>query len=81
MNNSEFNLQNVKCAGCVGKIQSTLNKVAGIKTAQVNLLDKTLYVEYLNVKLDELVITEIEKLGFGASLDVLHEQKMNLLKL
>lgn len=79
MNNSEFNLQNVKCAGCVGKIQSTLNKVAGIKTAQVNLLDKTLYVEYLNVKLDELVITEIEKLGFGASLDVLHEQKMNLL--
>lgn len=79
MNNSEFNLQNVKCAGCVGKIQSTLNKVAGIKTAQVNLLDKTLYVEYLNVKLDELVITEIEKLGFGASLDVLHEQKINLL--
>lgn len=79
MNNSEFNLQNVKCAGCVGKIQSTLNKVAGVKTAQVNLLDKTLYVEYLNVKLDELVITEIEKLGFGASLDVLHEQKINLL--
>ncbi len=79
MNNSEFNLQNVKCAGCVGKIQSALDKVAGIKTAQVNLLDKTLYVEYLNVKLDELVITEIEKLGFGASLDVLHEQKINLL--
>ena len=78
MNNSEFNLQNVKCAGCVGKIQSTLNKVPGIKTAQVNLLDKTLYVEYLDVKLDELVIAEVEKLGFGASLDVVHEQKINL---
>lgn len=79
MNNSEFNLQNVKCAGCVGKIQSALNKVTGIKTAQVNLLDKTLYVEYLDVKLDQLVIAEVEKLGFGASLDVLHEQKINLL--
>jgi Cu+-exporting ATPase len=78
MNNSEFNLQNVKCAGCVGKIQSALNKVTGIKTAQVNLLDKTLYVEYLDVKLDELVIAEVEKLGFGASLDEVHEQKINL---
>ena len=78
MNNSEFNLQNVKCAGCVGKIQSALNKVTGIKTAQVNLLDKTLYVEYLNVKLDELVIAEVERLGFGASLDVVDEQKINL---
>lgn len=78
MNNSEFNLQNVKCAGCVGKIQSALNKVTGIKTAQVNLLDKTLYIEYLDVKLDKLVIAEVEKLGFGASLDVVHEQKINL---
>ncbi len=78
MNNSEFNLQNVKCAGCVGKIQSALNKVTGIKTAQVNLLDKTLYVEYLDVKLDELVIAEVERLGFGASLDIIHEQKINL---
>lgn len=78
MNNSEFNLQNVKCAGCVGKIQSALNKVTGIKTAQVNLLDKTLYVEYLDVKLDELVIAEVERLGFGASLDVVDEQKINL---
>lgn len=78
MNNSEFNLQNVKCAGCVGKIQSALNKVTGIKTAQVNLLDKTLYVEYLDVKLDGLVIAEVEKLGFGASLDVVDEQKINL---
>lgn len=78
MNNSEFNLQNVKCAGCVGKIQSALNKVTGIKTAQVNLLDKTLYVEYLDVKLDQLVIAEVERLGFGASLDVVDEQKINL---
>ncbi|HRG63683.1 MAG TPA: heavy metal translocating P-type ATPase [Burkholderiales bacterium] len=78
MNNSEFNLQNVKCAGCVGKIQSALNKVTGIKTAQVNLLDKTLYIEYLDVKLDKLVIAEVEKLGFGASLDVVDEQKINL---
>ena len=52
--------------------------MTGIKTAQVNLLDKTLYVEYLDVKLDGLVIAEVEKLGFGASLDVVYEQKINL---
>lgn len=78
MKNSEFNLQNVKCAGCVGKIQSALHKVSGVKNAQVNLLDKTLYVEYLDEKLDTQVIAEIEKLGFGASLDKLVEQKVNI---
>ena len=62
----------------MGKIQSALHKVSGVKNAQVNLLDKTLYIEYLDEKLDTQVIAEIEKLGFGASLDKLVEQKVNV---
>ena len=78
MLSSEFNLQNVKCAGCVGKIQSKLKQLAGIHSAQVNLLDKTLLVEYSGVKLDQVVITEVTKLGFGASLDIVIEEPINL---
>ncbi len=78
MLSSEFNLQNVKCAGCVGKIQSKLTQLAGIHSAQVNLLDKTLLVEYSGVKLDQVVITEVSKLGFGASLDIVVEEPLNL---
>lgn len=78
MLSSEFNLQKVKCAGCVGKIQTKLNQIAGITSAQVNLLDKTLLVEYSKDKLDELVIAEVSKLGFGASLESVSESQSNL---
>ena len=78
MKTSEFNLQNVKCAGCVGKIQSALAKLPSVKLAQVNLLDKTLHVEYLAEAEDNQVIETVEKLGFGASKDLIAEQKINL---
>lgn len=78
MKNSEFNLQNVKCAGCVGKIQSRLNSIAGVNQAQVNLLDKTLFVEYSADKLDQLIIDEVTKLGFGASLEQIAERQTNI---
>ncbi|MFN7094749.1 MAG: heavy-metal-associated domain-containing protein, partial [Burkholderiales bacterium] len=43
---SEFNLQQVKCAGCVSKIEGKLNQIQGVTSAKVNLLEKTLLVEY-----------------------------------
>lgn len=75
---SEFNLQKVKCAGCVGKIETKLNQVPGISRAQVNLLDKTLLVKYAAAKLDAQVIAEVTKLGFGASLEVVLEEQRSL---
>lgn len=64
---SEFNLQKVKCAGCIGKIESALNKIDGIKNAKVNLLEKMLFVEYKTANLDQEVIKAVTNLGFGAS--------------
>lgn len=78
MKNREFNLQNVKCAGCVGKIQGALEKLPAVALAQVNLLDKTLHVEYRNDYCDEEVIAAVEKLGFGISRDKTAEERTNL---
>lgn len=75
---SEFNLLGVKCAGCVAKIQSRLLNLSEVSYARVNLLDKTLFVEYNSVKSDQLVIEELAKLGFGASLEQVPEKPMNL---
>lgn len=78
MLSSEFNLQKVKCAGCVGKIETKLSQVVGVSRAQVNLLDKTLLVEYSAAKLDAQVIAEVTKLGFGASLEAVLEESRSL---
>ncbi len=75
---SEFNLSGVKCAGCVAKIQDCLLKVPDINYARVNLLDKTLLVEYKLHKNDQIVIDEISKLGFEASLEKITEKSINL---
>lgn len=80
MQESLFNLQNVKCAGCVGKIQKKLSSMAGVSVAQVNLLDKTLLVKYTGEKLDAQIIDAVSSIGFGASLDQIVEEKTNLFK-
>ena len=77
MNITEFNLSNVRCAGCVGKIQNKLNVMPEIKNATVNLLDKTLHVEYTNSKQDKLVIATIRQIGYAASLDKLNQESSN----
>ncbi len=60
-----FNLDNIHCASCVSKIESKLNKINGIKTAKVSLLDKTLHVEYVNSNLDQQVIDAVKTLGYN----------------
>lgn len=78
MQESTFNLQNVKCAGCVSKIQTKVGSLNGVLSAQVNLLDKTMLVRYVNEKIDKLVISSVESIGFGASLDKIEDSKINL---
>lgn len=79
MQESIFNLTNVKCAGCVGKVQAKVNSLTGIASAQVNLLDKTLLVRYTAEKTDEEVIAALSAVGYGASLDALAEEHVSLL--
>lgn len=73
-----FNLQNVKCAGCVGKIQSKVCSLSGVTNAKVNLLDKTMLVIYANDKLDQQVMDAVNGIGYGASLEHVTEKSVNL---
>lgn len=73
-----FNLQNVKCAGCVSKIQSKICSLVGITDAKVNLLDKTMLVIYTNEKLDQQVIDAVNGIGYGASLEEITEKSVDL---
>lgn len=75
---STFNLTNVKCAGCVGKVQSRVMSLTNVNKAQVNLLDKTLVVYYLEAKDDQAVIETLASIGYGASLDKIEEHKTSL---
>lgn len=77
MKKQEYNLQNVKCAGCVGKIQTAVGKLPGIHSAVVNLLDKTLTVEYEGNDPDGEVIATVTRLGFGASKEQITEKAFN----
>ncbi len=79
MNTKVFNLTNVKCAGCVAKIQTKLTELPGITKAQVNLLDKTLFIEYSAELPDKQVIASLSALGFGASLEKIKAESNNLL--
>jgi copper chaperone CopZ len=64
---SEFNLQQVKCAGCVSKIEGKLSQIDGVVSAKVNLLDKTLLVEYQQENLDRQIVSAVESLGYRAT--------------
>lgn len=64
---SEFNLQNVKCASCVSKIETKLANINGISSAQVSLLDKTLVVKYTKDNLDKKVMSALESIGYIAT--------------
>ncbi len=59
-----YNISNVKCAGCVGKIESRLKELSGVSSAQVNLLNKTVLIEYANNKQEDSVREALDKLGF-----------------
>ncbi|MDD3266381.1 MAG: heavy metal translocating P-type ATPase [Burkholderiales bacterium] len=78
MNRQVFNLSNAKCAGCVSKIQTKLNSMDGISDAKVNLLEKTLTVVFKDKALNEEVISAVEALGFGASVESIKERSQNL---
>ncbi|RTK95928.1 MAG: cation-translocating P-type ATPase, partial [Neisseriaceae bacterium] len=64
---SEFNLQNVKCASCVSKIETKLANINGISSAHVSLLDKILVVKYTKDNLDKEVMSAVESIGYIAT--------------
>jgi len=59
-----YNISNVKCAGCVAKVEGKLTDISGVHYARVNLLDKTLMVEYTNRDAETEVVAGLNRLGY-----------------
>ena len=60
-----FDIEGMTCAGCAASIQTTLDQVAGVSTAEVSFDAKTARVTYhaSHVSVEQLV-TAISKLGY-----------------
>lgn len=78
-NRQVFNLSNAKCAGCVNKIQTKLTSLTVVSDAKVNLLEKTLTVDFINEPNNDEVIKAVESLGFGASIARLEDNKPQII--
>lgn len=65
----KFNIFNMSCVVCSTTIETHINKLNGVRKAEVNLLKKEMIVEYdENILTEEKIINEVKKLGYGASL-------------
>ena len=65
---TELQLQGLRCAGCVSKVEKALRAVAGVSNAQVNLADRSALIVG-TASADEL-INAVESVGFQAKLPV-----------
>ena len=64
----QLNIEGMTCASCVSRVERALNKVEGVKQAQVNLATEQAHID-LNRAVDpEKLIQAIEKAGFSAHL-------------
>ncbi len=67
MKNIEFNIEGMKCEGCVNRIKNVLSTIKGIDSVNLSLETKKLTVAVKREKVVEEVIKKIESLGFGIS--------------
>ncbi len=69
-----FNITGMSCAACAARIEKGLNKLEGIKQANVNFAVEKATVEYEDMQIDSNKIIEtVKKLGY----DVLQEAPKN----
>lgn len=58
----------VRCAGCLGKVERTVGGLPGVSAARVNLTQKRLTVEFASADADPgEVITALDRLGYPAT--------------
>ena len=67
MKKERYTVEGMSCAACSASVERVVSRIEGVKTAQVNLLAKTLLCEYDNKRVKpEDIIRAIEKAGFTA---------------
>lgn len=65
MENQVLSIRGMTCAACAQRIERTLNKLAGIAKANVNLATEKLFLEYDNAAINLPAIKEaVGKIGF-----------------
>ena len=61
----KLTINDMKCEGCVNRINNVLNTIKGVESFNVSLESKTLTIKVKKEKTLNEVITKIENLGFG----------------
>ena len=69
MTKQKFNVNNMHCAACSAYVDSTVRKLDGVKSVNVNLLQNSMVAEYdEKVCSAETIIAAVTAAGYGASL-------------
>ena len=64
---TRIDVSGMTCAACVGRVERTLNKIAGVQSASVNLATETAQIEYqVDVVRPSVLVAAIEGAGYGA---------------
>ncbi len=76
---TRLDISGMTCAACVGRVERTLAKIAGVSKASVNLATETAQVEHEpDAVRPSVLIAAIEQAGYGARIhDDLHPQGGN----
>ncbi len=67
MKNVELNIDGMKCEGCVNRVKNILSTIKGVKSFDVSLENKKIYLVIKKDKVIDEVIEKIEKLDFKVS--------------
>lgn len=64
-----YHISGMTCSACSSHVEKAANRLEGVSKASVNLLTETMDIEYNeSVLTEEVIISAVEKAGYGASL-------------
>ena len=68
MTRKTFDVTGMSCAACSARVQSSIEKLKGVKSCSVNLLKNSMDVIYNEAELNENdIISTVKKAGYSAS--------------
>lgn len=69
MNSKMYSIQNLKCGGCSQQIKSKLSQLKGVSDVQVNVENGTVYFDYEEESILEMVSYLLQQMGYPLSKD------------
>ncbi len=61
-----FQVTGMTCAACSARVEKVSREIAGVEKAEVNLLKGTMQVEAKDASVSALIISAVQKAGYGA---------------